>query len=141
MWLCILSSKRLEDTFKKAQWGKASQMQPMRLCILTDISFDDTYENTQWRKATQMQPVWLSSKPFDHSSKITQWWKICNQCEYQSHFNRNLKTHTREKPNKCKECKFSSSRADDLKSHVKIHNGEKVNKCNQCNFASNYESN
>ena len=60
MWLCILSGKRLEDTFENTQWGKGKQVQPMWLCILSGKRFEDTFENAQWRKVKQMQPVWLS---------------------------------------------------------------------------------
>ena len=45
-----------------------------------------------------------------------------------------------EKPNKCNQCDYASSRADTLKIHLKIHTVEKSNKCNQCDFASHYAS-
>ena len=35
----------------------------------------------------------------------------------------------------CPRGKFTSSRADHLKIHMKTHSGEKSNKCNQCDFA------
>ena len=41
-----------------------------------------------------------------------------------------------EKPNKCKQCNYSSSRTDMLRTHLKTHSGEKLNKCNQCKYAS-----
>ena len=40
------------------------------------------------------------------------------------------------KSNKCNQCEYASSRADSLRTHVKIHSGEKSNKCNQCDYAS-----
>ena len=33
-------------------------------------------------------------------------------------------------------CKYASSRAGDLRKHLKKHSGEKSNKCNQCDYAS-----
>ena len=44
--------------------------------------------------------------------------------------------HSGEKSNKCNQCDFASSRAGDLRRHLKTHIGEKSNKCNQCDFAS-----
>ena len=37
--------------------------------------------------------------------------------------------------NKCNQCDFVSSRAGDLRRHLKTHSGEKPNKCNQCDYA------
>ena len=42
------------------------------------------------------------------------------------------KKHSGEKSNKCSQCDFISSRADNLRRHLKSHSGEKPNKCNQC---------
>ena len=47
-----------------------------------------------------------------------------------------LETHCGEKWNKCNQCDFASSKADDLRRHLKSHSGEKSNKCNQCDYAS-----
>ena len=38
--------------------------------------------------------------------------------------------------NKCNQCKYESSRAGNMRSHLKRHSGEKSNKCNQCDYAS-----
>ena len=51
---------------------------------------------------------------------------------YQKH----LKTHSGEKPNKCNQCDCATSPLDKLKAHLKIHSGERSNKCNQCDYAS-----
>ena len=45
------------------------------------------------------------------------------------------------KSNKCNQCEYASSRADHLRTHLKIHSGEKSNKCNQCDFASSQAGN
>ena len=37
---------------------------------------------------------------------------------------------------KSNQCEYTSSRAGNLKRHLKTHSGEKPNKCNQCDFAS-----
>ena len=44
--------------------------------------------------------------------------------------------HSGEKSNKCNQCDYASSRAGDLRRHLKTHTGEKSNKCNQCDYAS-----
>ena len=36
VWLCILSGRKFEETFKNTQWRKVKQMQPVRLCILSN---------------------------------------------------------------------------------------------------------
>ena len=48
--------------------------------------------------------------------------------------------HTDEKSNKCNQCDYATSRAGDLRRHLKTHSGEKPNKCNQCDFASSHAS-
>ena len=47
-----------------------------------------------------------------------------------------LKTHDREKSNKCSQCEYASSRATNLRAHLKTHSREKANKCKQCDYAS-----
>ena len=47
-----------------------------------------------------------------------------------------LRTHPGEKPNKCSQCKYTSSRTDKLRTPFKIHCGERAKKCNQCDFES-----
>ena len=51
-----------------------------------------------------------------------------------------LKTHSREKSNKCIQCNFASSYTRALRAHLKRHSGEKSNRCNQCDFASSEAS-
>ena len=69
----------------------------------------------------------------------------CNQCDFSSsrtgNLKRHLKTHSGERSNKCSQCDYKSSRADVLRVHLKTHRGEKPNKCNQCEYASLYASN
>ena len=55
--------------------------------------------------------------------------------------NVHMKTYSGEKLNKCNQCDFTSSRADNLRRHMKIHSGEKSNKCNQGEFASSRADN
>ena len=40
---------------------------------------------------------------------------------------KHLKTNRREKPNKCNQCDYASSRADSLRRRLKMHSGEKSN--------------
>ena len=53
----------------------------------------------------------------------------CNQCNYTSSRKNNLKSHlkkhTGEKSHKCKQCDYASIQAGDLRTHLKIHSGEK----------------
>ena len=64
----------------------------------------------------------------------------CNQCDYASSRAGNLRTHLKkhsgEKSNKCNQCDYAFSQAGDLRMHLKKHSGEKSNKCNQCDYAS-----
>ena len=41
-----------------------------------------------------------------------------------------------EKSKKCNHCDYASSRAANLRRHLKTHSGEKLNKCSQCDYAS-----
>ena len=40
-----------------------------------------------------------------------------------------------EKSKKCNQCDYETSRASNLRTHLKNHTGEKSNKCNLCDFA------
>ena len=42
--------------------------------------------------------------------------------------------------NRCNQCKYAYSKADNLRKHLKTHSGERPNKCNQCDYASSYAS-
>ena len=45
-----------------------------------------------------------------------------------------------QKSNECKPCSYTSSRAGSFRHHLKTHNREKANKCYMCEFASSYSS-
>ena len=49
---------------------------------------------------------------------------------------KHLKIHSGEKPNKCNQCDYASSRVYNLRIHLKTHSGEKTYKCNMCDYAS-----
>ena len=115
-------------------------MQSMWLCNFLCRRFEDAFEHALWRKAKQMQPMRLcilSGKPF----KNAQWRKVkkCNQCDFASsradNLRTHLKTHSWEKPNKYNQCDYASSQASNLRTHLKTHSGEKLNNCDQCDFA------
>ena len=50
------------------------------------------------------------------------------------------RTNNVKKSYKCNQCKFASSQASHLRTHLKKHSGEKPNKCNQCDYASSSAS-
>ena len=64
----------------------------------------------------------------------------CNQCDYASsqadNLRSHLKKHIEEKSNKCNQCKFGCSDPSSLRSHMKLHSGGKSNKCNQCTMCT-----
>ena len=50
---------------------------------------------------------------------------------------KHLKRHIRDKSIKCNQCDFASAREDNMKKHLKTHiSVDKLNKCNQCDYAS-----
>ena len=71
----------------------------------------------------------LCPKNFKHKWYMTSHDKKHAECSYLT-----MKIYSGE--NKCNECNFASSRAGDLRRHLKTHSGEKPNKCHQCDYAS-----
>ena len=51
------------------------------------------------------------------------------------------RSHTGEKPHRCKTCKKAFSRIDSLQDHERIHTGEKPYECKACNNTFNTKSN
>ena len=104
----------------RTQWRKVKQMQPMQLCTFSWRPFKGTFKNLKMHSG-------------EKSNK-------CNQCDYASSQERNLrthlKTHSGEKLNKCNQCDYASSRSDGLRRHLVIHSGEMSYKYNQCEYAS-----
>ena len=47
-----------------------------------------------------------------------------------------MNSNSGEKSNKCNQCNYTSSRAGNLKTHLKTHSGENPNKCSEGNYAS-----
>ncbi|MCP3871912.1 MAG: C2H2-type zinc finger protein [Desulfobacteraceae bacterium] len=62
----------------------------------------------------------------------------CNQCDYSSsqadNLRRHLKRHSGEKSNKCNQCEFASIQAGDLKTHMKTHSGESLTNATNANL-------
>ena len=127
------------------------QMQPLQVCTVSNRKLEDADENAQWEKAKLMQPMRLYV--FSDPSTLRTYLKRysgeksnkCNQCDFASSragdLRRHLKTHIiGEKSNKCNQCDFASTQAGDLRRHLKTHSGEKPNKCSQCDFACSHPS-
>ena len=49
-----------------------------------------------------------------------------------------MKTHSGEKPHKCEQCPFATSRPDVLRAHRTRHSGERPRKCDQCDYATSH---
>ena len=47
-----------------------------------------------------------------------------------------LRTHSKEKSNRCNRCNYTYFYEIDLKKHLKRHSGEKSSKCSQCDYVS-----
>ena len=134
MWLCIISYRQFEDTFKNAQLRKVKKTQPHRILSC---------------KQLKMLLKNQSSKTL-HQSKLAIWGEIWGEksnkydlCDFASiqadNMRRHLKTHSGEKSNNCDQCDFASIQADNMRRHFKKHDWEISNKCAHINI--NYVNN
>ena len=78
----------------------------MWLYLFSERSLEDTFENAQWRKVIQMLPMRYA---FYKKGPLRT----------------RLKTHSGEKSNKCNQCDYASSWANNVRTHLKTHSGEK----------------
>ena len=98
----------------------------------TGLSCSHFYSLLVTWSAVLVSTRWQGEKSGGHIWKRTE--NQCNQCDFASSragdLRRHLKTHIGEKSNKCNQCDFASTQAGDLRRHLKTHSGEKSSKCN-----------
>ena len=59
MQLCIISSRRFEETLENAHWKNLNQCNQCDYAFSRDRQVLEAFENIQWRKVKQIEPIKL----------------------------------------------------------------------------------
>ena len=112
MCLCIFPGRPFEDTCENTHWRKVKHMQLVWLCVLWSKCVEESFENTQsGEKSNKCDQCDYAKSKYEKSNKCNQCdFASCDASNLRTH----LKTYSGEKLNKCNRCDYASSRAANL---------------------------